>query len=108
MRRREIYERSGGCVAWVQGCDGSNLLDDGPNFVGEKTAAPNLNSARGFEVIDEIKQEVEARCPETVSCADILAIVARDSVVLVGSSNVMSPFIISFWCQERMSGGCIF
>lgn len=60
-------------------------MDDGPNFVGEKTAAPNLNSARGFEVIDEIKQEVEAVCPETVSCADILAIVARDSVVLVGS-----------------------
>jgi hypothetical protein len=59
------------------------LLDDTQNFVGEKTAAPNLNSLRGFEVIDAIKSELESVCPQTISCADILATVARDSVVLV-------------------------
>ena len=69
------------CV-W-QGCDASVLLDDTQNFVGEKTAAPNLNSLRGFEVIDSIKSELESVCPQTISCADILATVARDSVVLV-------------------------
>ena len=67
----------------MQGCDASVLLDDVGSFVGEKTAAPNLNSLRGFEVIDEIKSVLESVCPRTVSCADILAITARDSVVLV-------------------------
>ncbi|OIT04226.1 peroxidase 40 [Nicotiana attenuata] len=70
--------------AIFQGCDASVLLDDTPNFTGEKTAAPNLNSLRGFEVIDSIKADLEWACPQTVSCADILAIAARDSVVLSG------------------------
>ena len=66
-----------------QGCDASVLLDDTQDFVGEKSAAPNLNSLRGFEVIDAIKSELELVCPDTVSCADILATVARDSFLLV-------------------------
>ncbi|KAE8730965.1 hypothetical protein F3Y22_tig00002841pilonHSYRG00088 [Hibiscus syriacus] len=67
----------------MQGCDGSVLLDDTEDFVGEKTAPPNLNSLRGFGVIDAIKTELESVCPQTVSCADILATAARDSVVIV-------------------------
>lgn len=64
---------------FVQGCDGSVLLD-GPST--EKTAGPN-RGLRGWDVIDDAKTKLEAACPGVVSCADILALAARDSVVLV-------------------------
>ncbi|XP_071688083.1 peroxidase 4-like [Rutidosis leptorrhynchoides] len=72
---------------FVNGCDGSILLDDTSSFTGEKTAGPNNNSVRGFNVIDDIKKQVEKACPGVVSCADILAISALESVLaLTGPS----------------------
>lgn len=68
----------------LQGCDASILLDSSGRIISEKNSNPNRNSARGFEVIDEIKTALEKECPQTVSCADILALAARDSTVLVG------------------------
>ncbi|KDP31435.1 hypothetical protein JCGZ_11811 [Jatropha curcas] len=69
---------------FVQGCDGSVLLDDTITLKGEKKASPNVNSLRGFGIIDKIKNKVESECPGIVSCADILTIAARDAVILVG------------------------
>jgi len=59
----------------MQGCDGSVLLDPTPTIDSEKTAVPNNNSIRGFEVVDNIKSEVDKACGgPVVSCADILAV----------------------------------
>ncbi|KAK7406366.1 hypothetical protein VNO78_07990 [Psophocarpus tetragonolobus] len=69
---------------FVMGCDASVLLDSVEGMTSEKLAGPNLNSLRGFEVIDKIKYLLEEECPVTVSCADILAMAARDAVELRG------------------------
>ncbi|AQL03622.1 Peroxidase 4 [Zea mays] len=72
---------------FVDGCDGSVLLDETPFFESEKDATPNANSLHGFDVIDEIKSYVEHACPATVSCADILALASRDAVALLGGPS---------------------
>ncbi|KAK1416190.1 hypothetical protein QVD17_31979 [Tagetes erecta] len=69
---------------FVQGCDGSVLLDDTVTLQGEKKAPTNLNALKGFEIVDRIKEALESECPGTVSCADLLSYAARDATVLVG------------------------
>ncbi|KAK6130374.1 hypothetical protein DH2020_035879 [Rehmannia glutinosa] len=64
---------------FCQGCDGSVLIDSTANNTAEKDTIPNRSLA-GFDVIDEIKTQLEKTCPGKVSCADIVALSARDSV----------------------------
>jgi peroxidase len=91
-------------LSWlIQGCDGSVLLDSITvnNAVqdSEKEGAPNKNSLRGFEVIDEAKANIEKVCPWVVSCADVVSYAARDSIVLGGGKI---PF--GLWLGGRKDG----
>ncbi|KAJ6767282.1 PEROXIDASE 56 [Salix purpurea] len=65
--------------AQLKGCDASILLNSSTGQA-EKDSPPNL-SVRGYQVIDRVKAALEKTCPGVVSCADILAIVARDVTV---------------------------
>ncbi|XP_078154177.1 peroxidase N-like [Carex rostrata] len=69
---------------FVNGCDGSILLDGSD---GEKFAFPNVNSVRGFDVVDSIKTALENECKGTVSCADILTIAAKYAVLFSGGPS---------------------
>ncbi|XP_055808246.1 peroxidase A2-like [Solanum dulcamara] len=74
---------------FVNGCDASILLDNNAttNIKSEKDATPNVNSLRGFDVVDNIKVAVENCCPGVVSCADILALAAESSISLAGGPS---------------------
>lgn len=74
-----------GIGGW-QGCDGSVLLDSTSSTTAEKDATPNL-TLRGFGSVQRIKARLEAACPGTVSCADVLALMARDAVVLANGPS---------------------
>ncbi|XP_006653130.1 peroxidase 2-like [Oryza brachyantha] len=71
---------------WVNGCDGSVLLDTTP-FNGssgtEKAAGRNIGLA-GFEVIDTIK----AKLGDTVSCADIVVLAGRDAAAVMSRGKI--------------------
>lgn len=69
----------------LKGCDGSVLLNSEGSNKAEKEGPPNI-SLHAFYVIDNAKKAVEEMCPGVVSCADILALAARDAVVLVSKS----------------------
>ncbi|MFS7978885.1 putative peroxidase [Helianthus anomalus] len=72
---------------FINGCDASILINGSST---EKSAGPNA-FLRGFEVIDAAKSQLENACPGVVSCSDILALAARDSVVLTGGHSWQVP-----------------
>ncbi|XP_078169252.1 peroxidase 2-like [Carex rostrata] len=77
---------------FVRGCDASILLDPSPlNPNPEKLSVVNNPSLRRFEVIDEAKETLERVCPNIVSCADIIAFVARDASYFLGRISYEIP-----------------
>ncbi|XP_010279194.1 PREDICTED: peroxidase 19-like isoform X2 [Nelumbo nucifera] len=72
----------------LMGCDASVLIASKPgntSGLAEKDAHDNKNlPVEAFDSIKKAKALVENKCPGVVSCADILAIAARDFVHLAG------------------------
>ncbi|MCL7050401.1 hypothetical protein MKW94_019833 [Papaver nudicaule] len=78
---------------FVAGCDAGVLLDANlPSIDSEKDSFSNQNSLGGFELIDRIKTALDKACPgPVVSCSDIIALAARDSVVELGGTTWTVP-----------------
>ncbi|XP_051130481.1 peroxidase 21 [Andrographis paniculata] len=90
----KLYHKHGNtAVSWlrnlfhdcfVKSCDASLLLD---GVQSEKTS-PKSFGMRNFKYINTIKKALEDECPMTVSCADIVALAARDGAVLLGGPYI--------------------
>lgn len=77
----------------LQGCDGSVLVASSGGNQAEKDNADNLSLAGdGFDTVIKAKAALDAvpQCRNKVSCADILALAARDVVNLVCFFNHFS------------------
>ncbi|XP_006658177.2 peroxidase 21-like [Oryza brachyantha] len=91
---QRLYEEHGNtAVSWVRAlfhdcmvksCDASLLLETTPTGAISEQASHRSFGMRNFKYITAIKAAVERECPGTVSCADILALAARDGVAMLG------------------------
>ncbi|XP_009601140.1 peroxidase 21-like [Nicotiana tomentosiformis] len=93
----KLYHKHGNtAVSWirnlfhdcmVKSCDASILLDTTKGQKSEKTSQRNFGM-RNFKYIETIKEALENECPNTVSCADIVVLSARDGVVMLGGPHI--------------------
>lgn len=74
---------------FVQGCDGSILLDGSPN---EKDQPANIGiRAEALQTIEELRSIVHEQCGRVVSCADLVVLAAREAVSLSGGPKFAVP-----------------
>ncbi|KAB8107008.1 hypothetical protein EE612_041562, partial [Oryza sativa] len=95
---RRLYEEHGNtAVSWlralfhdcmVYSCDASLLLHTTTTTGVSEQSSHRSFGMRNFKYITAIKAAVERECPATVSCADILALAARDGVAMLGGPSV--------------------
>nr|ACN97181.1 peroxidase [Populus trichocarpa]AHL39145.1 class III peroxidase [Populus trichocarpa] len=93
----KLYNKHGNtAVSWVRNlfhdcivksCDASLLLETVNGIESEKASQRSLGM-RNFKYVNTIKAALESECPVTVSCADIVALSARDGIVMLGGPRV--------------------
>ncbi|CAO2181649.1 unnamed protein product [Urochloa humidicola] len=78
---------------FVQGCDASILLNSTPTDKSEQDAIPNKTlRPEAIRAINAIRDRLDRACGgAVVSCADILTLAARDSVVESGGPRYRVP-----------------
>ncbi|KAK9110540.1 hypothetical protein Sjap_018600 [Stephania japonica] len=97
---QEDYRQAAGLLrlhihdCFVQGWDGSVLVDGFASGPIEKNAPPNLTlRPEGFTIIEDMRHRVHEACGPVVSCSDIVALAARDSVyvvcIITRTNNIM-------------------
>ncbi|KAK1394779.1 Peroxidase [Heracleum sosnowskyi] len=69
---------------FIRGRDASVLLKTTSSKNPSEQDSVANKGLKGPDVIDKVKAKVEAECPGTVSCADILEFAARDSTYKAG------------------------
>ncbi|XWS34874.1 hypothetical protein CRYUN_Cryun21dG0074600 [Craigia yunnanensis] len=84
---------------FVKGCDASILVASNAFKKSELDSDINLSLAGdAFDLIARAKTALQLQCPDVVSCSDILALSARDLVIMVGV-----PSMKSFWGERTAS-----
>ncbi|CAN6463140.1 unnamed protein product [Victoria cruziana] len=93
----KLYQEHGNtAVSWirnlfhdcmVESCDASLLLETSGSIISEKKSSRSFG-LRNFKYVDVIKQAVESECPGIVSCADIIALSARDGILKLGGPDI--------------------
>ncbi|KAH7667624.1 Peroxidase protein [Dioscorea alata] len=88
----KLYHKHGNtAVSWVRNlfhdcmvksCDASLLLEETSSTISEQNS-PRSFGMRNFKYVKVIKDALEKECPNTVSCADIVALSAREGVVML-------------------------
>ncbi|KAL1819565.1 hypothetical protein DCAR_0415849 [Daucus carota subsp. sativus] len=90
------YKHGNTAVSWirnlfhdciVKSCDASLLLESVNGIQSEKISTRSFGM-RNFKYVNTIKAALESACPATVSCADIVALSARDGAVMLGGPHI--------------------
>ncbi|KAJ4704861.1 Peroxidase [Melia azedarach] len=94
---KQLYYKHGNtAVSWVRNlfhdcsvksCDASFLLETVNGIQSEQESERSF-AMRNFKYVTTIKQALEAACPLKVSCADVVALSAREGVVMLGGPRV--------------------